>query len=265
MLVRRNRRATVFRLAASLSEKYLRAYYNESFFDIDCNGERFVISEFGRWFTEPAVRAWDVGAHEGEWARALHATLPRAEITSFEIIPDVADRLTLILPQQGSFRVERFGLSDRSGQVEVVWNQDHDTCNAINPRLPNHLFTSASLARVRCTVRTIDDYLAEGHAAPHVLKIGTEGHESAILHGAVGLLAGQCAPRMIQFEYGDTWIPSGRTLAEVHGRLSAAGYWVGRLYPNYVEFKEYGHEDEHYRMGNMIAVRDRSLRDALAR
>lgn len=263
-LVRGKRRAPVFRLAANLSHKYLRAYYNESFFEFQSNGEAFVIAQFARWFAGSELRAWDVGAHDGEWALAFRASIPSAAVTSFEIVPAIADRLRQRLPEYQGFKIETFGLSDKAGEVEVVWNQDWDTCNAIHPRLSNALFEKASLVRVPCRVQTVDDYWRAGHAPPHFLKIDTEGHEAAVLEGGAGLLSDPAAPALIQFEYGDTWIPGGHTLAQVHERLSGAGYWLGRLYPNHVEFKPYQYEDEHFRMGNMIAVRDLALKALLA-
>ena len=36
-------------------------------------------------------------------------------------------------------------------------------------------------------------------------------------------------------------------------------YSIGRLYPNYVDFKPYSYSDENLRMCNMIATRDRTL------
>ena len=64
---------------------------------------------------------------------------------------------------------------------------------------------------------------------------------------------------MIQFEYGDTWLPAASTLEAAHAFLTSCGYKVGRLYPNHVAFKTYSYADDHFRMGNIIAVKDDGL------
>ena len=63
----------------------------------------------------------------------------------------------------------------------------------------------------------------------------------------------------MQFEYGSTYVPAGATLREVYGLLGDAGYRIGRLHPDHVDFQAYALELEHYRMGNYIAVRDPDL------
>jgi hypothetical protein len=87
-----------------------------------------------------------------------------------------------------------------------------------------------------------------------------EGHEAAVIEGGLDLLSQANAPAMIQFEYGDTWLPAARTLGDVQSLLEERGYSVGRLFPDHVAFKAYEYTDDHFRMGNMIAVRDERLK-----
>src|SRR5690606_28408736 len=94
---------------------------------------------------------------------------------------------------------------------------------------------------------------------PSLLKIDVEGNESAVLEGGRKLLMGDSAPDLIQFEYGDTWIPFSTLLSDTHAFLWSCGYSIGRLYPEHVEFRDYILEDEHFRMGNYICVKDPSL------
>ena len=97
-----------------------------------------------------------------------------------------------------------------------------------------------------------------------LLKIDTEGHEAAVLRGCAGLLAGPGAPAMIQLEYGDTWIPARESLYAVQPWLESFGYSIGRLFPDRVAFKHWERGDDHFRMGNMVAVRDEELQALLA-
>lgn len=59
---------------------------------------------------------------------------------------------------------------------------------------------------------------------------------------------------MVQFEYGKTWFPPHYQLADAYAFLSPQ-HKIGRLFPQGVLFSEYSmFRDEHYRMGNYIAV-----------
>ncbi|MBA2919399.1 FkbM family methyltransferase [Sphingomonas sp. MAH-20] len=262
--IRSNRRAAPFRLLASAADKYLRAYHNDGFYEFDRNGERFALSSFAAWNGNAETVIWDVGAHDGEWAETAHRMIPAARITSFEILPPIAERLRARNFDPQWFTLENVGLSDSDGEVEVSWNHSHDSTNAITPRSGGRWFEGADVERVSCRTTTIDSYLATGKVSPRLLKIDTEGHDAAVLDGAAGLLSGPDAPAMIQFEYGETWLPARRTLGEVQARLESFGYAVGRLFPDHVAFKPYELADDHFRMGNMIATRDDRLRRVLA-
>jgi len=256
-IIASNRRRFPLSLMAKLSEKYLKAWYNEARWDFKSNGEAFVLSRFNQWSQGRKCTIWDVGAHYGEWSEAAHQMAPLATVHSFEIIPELASRLT-----DKDWRLSHaFGLSDVEGTVDVHWNQAHDTENAIHPRSEAFTFRDAPISIVKCRIET-GDRLVEELGMPDFLKIDTEGHEAYVLRGFRETLRGQSAPSLIQFEYGATYAPSGSTLREIYALLP--GYSIGRLYPRYVEFKPYEYSDEHFRMGNMIAIRDQGLRDLLS-
>lgn len=257
--IRQRRRAAPLKLLATLSEKYLRAWYNDGFFVFDRNGESFAIRAFAQWNKGAPVSIWDVGAHEGEWAREIHSLIPGAQVVSFEILKPIAERI----PPADWLQIENLGMSDREGEVSVMWNHSFDSTNSITPRMTNQWFEGANLEEMTCRVSTIDLYRS-GKTPPALLKIDTEGHEKAVLDGARGLLSGPDAPVMIQFEYGDTWLMSGSTLHYVQTLLESYGYSVGRLFPDHVQFKAYDCADDHFRMGNMIAVKDGRLKAMLA-
>lgn len=256
-IIAKNRRSAPLRLIAKSSEKYLHAWYNEARWDFRTNGEAFVLARFSQWARGRPVVVWDVGAHYGEWSEAAHEMVPSAAVHSFEIIPAIAATLT-----DTKWRsVHPFGLSDADGVVDVHWNQGHDTESSINPRTEAATFQGAPVALTQCQVRAGDKLVAE-LGAPDFLKIDVEGHEAYVLRGFRETLEGDNSPRLIQFEYGATYVPSGSTLREMYGLLP--GYSIGRLYPDYVDFKPYAYSDEHLRMGNMIAAKDQDLRNLLA-
>ncbi len=263
-MIRGNRRAAPFRVLASSAEKYLRAYYNEGFYDFSRNGEGFAISTFARWKGDDPCTVWDVGANKGQWAQTAHSILPAARVVSFEIIPALADQIGEAAGTADWWTVEQVGLSNEPGEVEVTWNAVHDSTNAIAPDPDSRWFAHGDVSRIICPVTTLDDYWKKAGEGPDFLKIDVEGHDWAVLEGGERLLSGSSAPEMIQFEYGHTWFGSQRMLGPVQRRLEGFGYEVGRLYPDHVDFRPFAAGDEHFRMGNMIAVRDNSLKALLS-
>jgi FkbM family methyltransferase len=256
-IIAKNRRSVPLRLMAKYSEKYLHAWYNEARWDFESNGEAFVLSRFNQWAEGRKVVIWDVGAHYGEWSEAAHNLVPAASVHSFEVIREVA-----LKSNDTDWRsTHAFGLSDVEGVVDVHWNKVHDTENSINPRPEFPTYQSAPVAVIQCQVKT-GDQLVDELGSPDFLKIDVEGHEAYVLRGLHETLRGGNAPWLIQFEYGSTYVPSGSTLREIYALLP--NYSIGRLYPNYVDFKPYSYSDEHLRMGNMIATRDQALRDLLS-
>ena len=250
------------RLLASASEKFLRAYYNENFWEFGANGEHFALQTFASWCQECPV-VWDVGANKGQWAAQTRQLLPGAIVHSFEILPPIADAWEARLGDVEGVHLHRLGLSERPGTTEVTWNRACDVASSINIR--RHGGPGGNFASMTCAISTADLMLEdEGLPAPALLKIDTEGHDAAVLRGARRLLASARAPAMIQFEYGDTWLPAGETLERVQEQLEQCGYRVGRLYPDHVAFKRYEYSDDRFRMGNMIAARPPELIAALA-
>jgi FkbM family methyltransferase len=255
-----NRRAGMVQRLAGLSQRFLNAYHYTGEYEFESNGEKFALDRLAL-FCGQKVTIWDVGAHLGEYALQAHAVIPAARIVSFEIVPALAEKLKNRITGDW-LELREIGLSDSVGEVTVSWNRNQDTTNSINLFAYEHIDQS-NIELCRCEVTTIDHLIASGATPPTLLKIDVEGHEKAVLLGASKLLAGDDAPALIQFEYGGTWIPSSATLYSVQQYLNSFGYSVGRLYPNHVEFKDYSWQDEHYRMGNMIACKNATFKKLL--
>jgi FkbM family methyltransferase len=261
-VIRTSRRSLPFRMLASAAHKYLRAFYNEDFYDFSGNGECYAMGQLARWLDGKPVNVWDVGANTGEWAAAAHEILPACPITAFEIVPQIFAALTHRLSGEPWFNAVNAGLSDANGQAEVFWCINADSASSMT--VPLHLRVEAGVGElVPCTLRRGDDVAGE-IGAPGFLKIDVEGHEVPVLRGLQTVLSGLDAPDMIQFEYGATYIAGGYVLHDVYELLVPLGYKIGRLYPNYVDFSDYSVELESFRMGNYIAVRDERLEGYLS-
>ncbi len=260
--IREHRRSRTFALAASACEKYLRAYHNEDFFVFAKNGEQFALRKAAGYLEDTSPVIWDVGAHLGEWALAARQIFPAATIHSFEVMPQIAERLTHLVARDSAITVHALGMSDQPGDRTVHLNEAHDSTNSIAPRVESPLF-QAGTSEFICQCTTCDQ-MALTIPPPTILKIDVEGHEVAVLRGAKAMLASTRRPLMIQIEYGDTYLPARSTLRDVYQLLEVGNYQIGRLFPNHVHFKPYEHTDEHFRMGNLIAVYDERLKATLA-
>jgi FkbM family methyltransferase len=256
--IREKRRTAPLRALAALSEKYLRHWYNEDFYEFERNGEAFALDQFAHWNRGAAVTVWDVGSHRGEWSEEALKRIPAATIHSFEVIPSIAADI----PPHPRRSVHVVGLSNRAGESRITFNPSHDTMNTLNPfsfarRDPN--FNGATLTSCQLTT---GDLLSKQIGAPSLLKIDVEGHEVSVLRGCGAMLNSEAAPVMIQLEYGLTYLPAGESLLQIHDLLPS--YSIGRLYPDHVDFRSYDLRDDHFRMGNLIAVRDGSLKALLS-
>jgi hypothetical protein len=104
-----------------------------------------------------------------------------------------------------------------------------------------------------CSVHDGDSYCARNKiGAIDFLKIDTEGHEGSVLAGFRDMI-GRSKIRVIQFEYGMANIYSGYLLKDIY-RLLNDQYEIGKIYPNFVDFKKYHPKDEDFLGPNYIAV-----------
>lgn len=259
--IRERARDPVFRSIASICEKFLRAYNNEDFYDFRKNGEAFLLQTAASLFSDRPFVIWDVGAHHGHWTRNARSLFPQASIHCFEVVPQIAQELARRHGADPLTTVHNLGLSDAETELLVHLNTAHTTTNSITPRVGGDYF-GADAETVVCRSSTCD-LVAAAFEPPTLLKIDVEGHEVDVFRGARGLLESEARPIAIQFEYGETFIPSHATLKDVYDLLTPHGYAIGKLYPNHVRFKPYEYADDNFRMTNFVAVRDAALRSRL--
>jgi hypothetical protein len=111
---------------------------------------------------------------------------------------------------------------------------------------------TAAVEQVELT--SIDDY-CHAFDIDHIslLKIDAEGHDSAVIRGAIRMLQ-QKSIDVLQFEYNQRWIFSSAFLRDVFNLLGPLGYAIGKVTPDGVEFYErWDWELETFREGNYIA------------
>jgi FkbM family methyltransferase len=254
---RERRRSRVVRRIARQCEKFLFGYFNEAFFDLDRNGEGALIAALVDEQPGAPILAFDVGAHRGEWTKAVVGRNPDAVVYCFEIVPALARELRDHLAGLPNVHVCEHGLSSTSRQLHVHWNKTFETTSSVNrARHEGGFMIGSDVVRVNGEVKT-GDMVLESLSGPRIdlLKMDVEGHEIEVLYGFRRTLESAARrPRIIQFEYADTWLPEPHTLREAYMLLEPCGYAIGRLYPDGVDFKPYEFKDDHFRTGNYVAI-----------
>ena len=85
------------------------------------------------------------------------------------------------------------------------------------------------------------------------LKIDVEGYEPQVLRGFQGLLESERI-NIIQFEYGYINIAVNFLLKNFYDYLGSYDFLIGKIYPNYVDFRDYRFKDENFYGPNYLAI-----------
>jgi len=245
-IVGRNRRNPLVRFAARKCARFLECYENASNYDFDTNGERYVLETLAA--RRPGC-VFDVGANVGDWTLMAQGYLPETSFHCFEIVAETAATLRQRTAVNGSVVVNSFGLSNQPGEVRLKRFPAHNTLASMIDVV--HDFESVEDVG---SVQRGDDYCRE-RAIERIdfLKIDVEAAEWMVLQGFAGMIA---AGRIdvIQFEYGTGSIITKFMLKDYYDLLVPNGYALGKIYPDYVEFRDYHFRHEDFTGPNFLAV-----------
>jgi FkbM family methyltransferase len=240
----RVRHNPVLRTAAKLSEQYLKWFGNGSYKPAR-NGERWLLQRLG---TEPIRTVLDVGANRGSWSLMAAELLPQATIYALEVVPDTA--ATLQARVGGHDRIKCFsqGLAAETGTLSLQYHEAAST-HATFTDYP-HAWAGE---RIECPVMRGDEFLArEGIDRVDFLKLDVEGAEHLVLQGLDDSLR-QRKVRFVQFEYGRVNILTHFLLRDFYQLFASYGCVVGKIYPDYVDFRKYDLRDEDFLGPNYLA------------
>lgn len=232
---------------ASECIKFLECYENFNY-DIHSNGERFVLETLAR---QPLTCIFDVGAHIGTWALLANQCLPNAKIHCFEIAKPTQVMLKEQTNGLSNIIVNDFGLSDREGEITLkFYPQVRDQSSIID--FPHPIDYVLMKAPVTC-----GDLYMQKHGITHIdfVKLDVEGAEDRVLQGFSNALQNRLID-VIQFEYGQVNILTKFLLYDFYALFRKHGYGVGKIYPNYVDFRKYSFAHEDFHGPNFLAVRE---------
>jgi FkbM family methyltransferase len=251
-LIACNRRSRAVRLLHKFSGFVDQAYRNVGL-DLEVDGESALIKRLRA--AHPRV-AFDVGANCGDWLVEALKYWPECHFHAFEVAPETFQRLDDRIRQLGcSSRVTLncAGLSNVNGTREMYYVPEY-------PNLTTVLRLNGALRRddyvavpFNASVLTGDSYVANHQIdAVDFVKIDVEGAEYQVLEGLKDRLS-QAKVHCLQFEYCPFAIQTKFLLTDFYSVL-AENYWIGKVYPNYVEFRDYEWPMEVFEFANYCAV-----------
>lgn len=244
-IVSRNRKnALVHRLAHYNST--LRQWHENSDGDFSSNGEHFVLRSLGGCGFKTI---FDVGANVGDWTLMARRIFPEATIHAFEIVEQTYEALRRSTEGLPNIVLNDFGLSDREGTVELNFFPNSDALATLTDYPHGH-----ESVRINGRVRRGDTYVDDreiGHI--DFIKLDVEGMESHVLKG-LGETIEPGKVSVVQFEYGQMSIQTRFLLLDFYEFFVSRGYRLGKIYPNYVEFRDYRFEYEDFILSNYLAV-----------
>jgi FkbM family methyltransferase len=198
--------------------------------------------------------ALDVGANIGEWSEAALTAWPQCQVHAFEVVPEtfaILSRAFAGKPELSRLRLNCLGLSD-ANDVQTMYYYPDDSSLTSDVRRHETLPAVPFDARLE----TGDAYCQRnGVSSIDFLKIDVEGAEHRVLRGFAGLL-GAGSVQCIQFEYG-AFATQTRFLLGDYYALLGDQYWIGKIYPGYVEFRDYDWTFENFQFANYCCVAKR--------
>jgi FkbM family methyltransferase len=229
-----------------LCRKYLQWFGNASY-KADRNGERWLLECLQG---EGIHTVLDVGANVGTWSRMAAELFPQASIYALEVVPETTAELRRRVGTSDRIRCFNLGLAAHNGTLTVNYHPKAST-HATMTDYPGR----RAGAQIECPVMRGDDFLTrEGIEQVDFLKLDVEGAEHLVLEGIQDHLQ-QRRLRFIQFEYGRVNILTHFLLRDFYQLFATRGYVVGKIYPDYVEFRQYELSDEDFLGPNYLACR----------
>ena len=225
---------------------------------METNGEEWLLRRMAA--RNDVQCAFDVGANVGDWSLRCRHYFPEIAIHAFEIAPPVFAELQQKISDLKNIILNPVGLSDQHDELEIFYPEDsHYRTTAFQEHLgAAYALSGQKLAApksLHVPVIRGDDYVLEhGIKTIDLLKIDVEGMEKRVLQGFQQTFS-ESRIRLVQFEYNTTNIVSKFLLRDVYDFFTKLNYRVGKLYPNYVDFRDYHYRHEDFCGPNMVAAR----------
>lgn len=206
---------------------------------------------------------FDIGANQGDWTLALidacnllDVSEGRVEVHAFEPVPSTSKRLAARMKSAAiqGIQINTVGVSDRDGDCDIALMSETGGTNTL---VYDATDVQRALDVLSVPVVSLDSYCSVKNVDHvHLVKCDTEGHDLAVIRGAIELLKSGRID-VFQFEYNQRWIVARSFLKDVFGVIDGLPYRLGRVMPRRVElFNTWHPELERFYQSNYVLIRD---------
>ena len=225
--------------------------------DFQSTGERHVMEQIlPRLLKSPAPVLFDVGAHTGNYSRALAAAFPQSTVYAFEPNPETFEQLKAQC--SGPIRCVNLGLgAERSRQTIYTYPASGERASehsSLFKEVVVDLHNQQAPAQFDLELTTLDEFCAkQGIGTIDFLKIDTEGNELNVLRGASKMLA-EGRIQAVQFEFNSMNVVSRVFLRDFYQILPE--FDLFRLHPKgLIPLKKYDVRNEIFVIQNFLAIK----------
>jgi FkbM family methyltransferase len=183
----------------ALYANYLRGMGSGS--HVASSGETAVFSFLPR---NPVI--FDVGANQGDFARAVSSAIPNAHLHCFEPSKKTFELLAKNVSGD-SATLNNFGLGNQNASVALYSNGDGSGLASLSKRNLDDMGIHMDQKEI-VDIRTLDGYCRDHEITKiDLLKVDVEGHEMDVFNGAIDYLKSRRVS-LVMFEFGGCNIDS---------------------------------------------------------
>ncbi len=245
---KRNSHNLIFKVLAGFGRALNRLYENRNH-DIYSNGELVVIKKLAKF--SPSVII-DGGANIGDYSLIFNQMIPGCKIFAFEPVKSTYNELKVRIKEHKNIEPIEKGLySDNcTKEINLFDLRTHSSHSTL------YDIKNSFRPIDKCFIDLVrgDDFMEEkGIDKIDYLKLDIEGAEyDAILGFEKHFRAKKI--KAVQFEFGYINISTKKLLIDFYTLFEDYGYTVGKIFPKYVEFRDYDFKYEDFIGPNYIAV-----------
>ena len=221
------------------------------------NGEENFIRGFLSLYKDKDLVIFDVGANVGLYTGKILENAQQIncfpQIHAFEPTRSCWQQLKQKFGYEKSVKLNDFGISDSKEEAVIYYDKEASALASLYQR-DLKLYDLELSQQETIKLQKLEDYIKDNNIEHiNLLKIDIEGHELYAFRGLGDFLNPKFIDA-IQFEYGGANLDSRTSLMEIAGLLTAHGFSLHKIMPNYIEKRKYEPRMENFQYANFVAL-----------